>query len=102
MKNRLTVFEHSIIGKATVTENIGCPVKSIGNFIRGVGVCTDGNDFAAKFTITADYIHTWIWFSKTVVITSGIQFNSDVFADQCTQNFIQDFLIAAIGVLTGP
>lgn len=72
MENRLTVFKHSIIGKAAFTENICCFVKSIGDFIRGVGVCTDGNNFTAKFMIAADYIYTWIWLAKAVVITAGI------------------------------
>ena len=78
MENWLAVFKHSIIGKTTFTENISCFVKSIADLIRSMGICTDGDDLAAKFTVTADDIDTWIRFSKPVVITACVQLDSHI------------------------
>lgn len=100
MKNRTAVFKYSIIGKTTFTENISRLVKSIADFIRSMGICTDGDDLTAKLTVTSDNIDTWIRFTKPVVITACVQLDSHIFADQCPQDLVQDLLISSIRILT--
>ena len=98
-KFRFSVFEYSIIPEAAVTENLCRFIKGKRYFFRRVGVCSHSNDLAAKLAVTADHSSAGIGLSKSIMITACIQFDSDIFTDQCAKYFVQNILISFITCL---
>ena len=93
-------MEYSIVFKATFCKYGGSFVKIIGNFVRSMRIGSDRDDLAAKFTITADDGTAWIRLPETIMKTTCIQLDSEIFVNDCAQDLIQNILITFIGIFS--
>ena len=63
-----------------------------------MGICADGDDFAAKLPVTADDGRTWVGFPKTIVIATGVDLKPHICVHQLFQDPVQNILIFFIRI----
>ena len=72
MKSRHSFFKNSIVGEATLLQNLRRRLKMSGNTGGIMGITADGNDFASKLAVAFQHAHTGIEIMDALSKSAGV------------------------------